>query len=160
MKEKDEIEVVEHCSDFGIKITANDKSIDFSPEMSQQICTAMVGLGAQLVAKTGAITVEYFKTQANMYQAELDTYFKNQTLNSDERKMILKQLNETTEEYSKYLKETDDPKKREALKENYLLFYNTSSEMYLKMFDRHSEERMPGRIDLLHGLRKLLKRNK
>lgn len=136
------------------------KNIDFSSEISQQICTAMVGLGAQLVAKTGAITVEYFRTQANMYQAELDTYLKNQTLNWDELKMILKQIDETKEEYGKYLKETDDPKRREVLKEIYMLFCTISFGMSLKMLDRHSVEQVPKRVDLLHGLRKLLKRNK
>ena len=54
-----------------------------------------------------------------MYYGELNTYIKNQTLKSDERKIILGQFEKLSNDYSELIKQTDDKEKKEELFDMY-----------------------------------------
>lgn len=60
-----------------------------------------------MISGIGHVTVEYFKTQAAMYYAELNAYIENQTLKSEERKSILKHIEKLTDEYKGLICQTD-----------------------------------------------------
>lgn len=69
MGKDNEIQVIDNYN-RGMSVSKGDRIIEFSPELSQQICTEMISLGTQLISETGRVTIEYFNTQANMYYAE------------------------------------------------------------------------------------------
>ena len=42
----------------GMRLTKGGRTVEFSSELSQQICTEMISLGTQLMCETGRVTVE------------------------------------------------------------------------------------------------------
>ena len=124
-----------------------------------QICTQMTTLGTQLISEIGGITVGYFKTQAAMYYGELNTYIQNQTLKSDERKIILGQFEKLSNDYSELIKQTDDKEKKEELFDMYKRLSDIQSTLYLEALKSDNEGNVrPGRPDLLSGLKNLFSR--
>ena len=129
MSGNNEIEVIDKKS-AAMTVRKGDKSIEFSPELSQQICTEMISLGTQLISETGRVTVEYFKTQANMYYGQLNAYIENQTLKSNERMEMLRMIERLTDKYSSLINETDDVAKQEQLKSTYNFFVDKQTKLY------------------------------
>ena len=141
-------------------IRRGDKSIELSPEITQQICTEMVTLGTQLVSETGKITIEYFKVQADMYYAQLNTYIKNEVVKSDERKMILLKIEDLIDDYINLINSTDDVDKREVLKETYQNAMNMQANLYIQALKVDSETGMPNRPNLLSIIIRKFSRSK
>lgn len=154
MSTKNEVEVVE-CSESAMTVSKGTDSITFSPDIVLKICEGMIGLGVQLVAETGKVTVEYFQTQANMYYQELDTYIKEQTLYSDERKKVLDVMEKLTDKYSSLISETEDEKKRAQLIEAYDHLYDRQAKLYIEALDKVEKKTIPYKPDLLGGIKKL-----
>ena len=154
MRKMNEVDVIEPQK-AAMTIRKGDKTIEFSPEVSQQICAGMISLGTQLISDTGKTAVEYFKTQANMYYA----YISNQTLKSNERKEILKLIEKLTEKYSSLINETSDADKQEQLKEAYNFFIEKHTKLYTEALTIDTETTIPKRPDLLSGIRRLFSKN-
>lgn len=161
MKRENEIEVIERGSRTGhdMKVTKGDKTVEFSPELSQQLCNELISLGEQFIMTTGKVTVEYFNTQANMYYAKLNAFISNQTLKSDERRMIFQHIEKLTDKYVEWMKETDDPKKIELLKSQYTHVIDKHSEIYMNALDRDIGTKIPSKPDLFKGLKKIFQKN-
>lgn len=158
MRKMNEVDVIEPQK-AAMTIRKGDKTIEFSPEVSQQICAGMISLGTQLISDTGKTAVEYFKTQANMYYGELNAYISNQTLKSNERKEILKLIEKLTEKYSSLINETSDADKQEQLKEAYNFFIEKHTKLYTEALTIDTETTIPKRPDLLSGIRRLFSKN-
>lgn len=143
-----------------LRVSKGDRTVEFSPELSQQICTEMISLGTQLISETGRVTVEYFKTQASMYYAELNAYIGNQTLKSEERKSILKSIEKLTDIYVDLINETEDFEKREQLKSAYEFFADKQSKLYMGALVTDASTHIPKKTNLLSGLKGLFVRDK
>lgn len=157
MSKNNEIQVID--KNRGLRITKGDKTVEFTPELTQMICTEMISLGTQLISETGRVTVGYFKTQATMYYAELNTYIENQTLKSGERKIILQSIEKLTDKYVDLINETDDLEKREQLKSAYDFFADKQSKLYMDALATDALTKMPKKTNLLDGLKGLFFRN-
>lgn len=156
---KNKYEIVEEPNKNGMTISKFDKSIEMSPEVSMQICTQIADLGTQLISEAGGITVGYFETQAEMYYGQLNTYIKNQTLKSDERKILLAQFEKLSNDYSEKIMQTDDKEKKEELFNMYKRLSDVQSSLYLEALKTENEGKgIPGKPDLLSGLRNLFSR--
>ena len=153
MSKENEIQVLD--KNRGMKVTKGDRTVEFSPELSQQICTEMISLGTQLISETGRVTVEYFKTQATMYYAELNAYIGNQTLKSEERKSILKSIEKLTDKYVDLINETEDLEKREQLKSAYEFFADKQAKLYMGALVVDDSTKMPKKTNLVDGLKGL-----
>ena len=147
MSKDNEIQVLD--KNRGMRVTKGDRTVEFSPELSQQICTEMISLGTQLISETGCVTVEYFKTQATMYYAELNAYIGNQTLKSEERKSILKSIEKLTDKYAGLINETEDLEKREQLKSTYEFLVDKQSKLYMGALVTDASTKMPKKANLL-----------
>lgn len=158
MSNMNEIEVVDSKRN-AMTVRKGDKIIEFSPEISKQICTEMISLGMQLISETGRVTVEYFNTQANMYYAQLNAYISNQTLKSNERKDILKMIEKLTDEYSTLINATDDVEKQEQLKATYNFFVEKQTKLYTDALKTDVGTEMPHKPNLLSGIKRLFSRN-
>lgn len=158
MRKINECEVVE-SKKIGMTLRNGDKSIEFAPEISQQICTEMINLGRQFISEKGRITIEYFKVQANMYYEELNAYIKNQTLKSDERKEMLRMIEKITDQYSSLINETDNVEKQEQLKITYDFFVDKQMQMYMNSLKNDESKERPSKPDLLTGIKRLFSRN-
>lgn len=157
MSKDNEIQVIDN--NRGMRVTKGG-TVEFSPELSQQICAEMISLGTQLISETGRVTVEYFKTQATMYYLELNTYIENQTLKSEERKSILQSIEKLTDKYVDLINETEDFEKREQLKSAYEFFADKQSKLYMDALVTDASTRMPKKTSLLDGLKGLFSRDK
>ena len=157
---KNEYEVMETPKNHGMKITKGDRTVEMSPEMTREVCTQMAALGTQLISVVGGVTIEYFKTQADMYYGELKAFVQNQTLKSDERKQILSEFQQLTRDYSEMIKQTDDSEKRDILIDTYKKLSEVPANLYLGALERDggSIER-PRKPDLLAGIKRLFSRN-
>ena len=144
----------------GMRLTKGGRTVEFSPELSQQICTEMISLGTQLICETGRVTVEYFKTQSAMYYAELNAYFGNQKLKSEERKSILKAIEKLTDKYVDLINETEDLEKREQLKMAYEFFADKQSKLYMGALVTDASTQMPKKTNILDGLKGLFSRDR
>jgi len=158
MNKTNEIQEVD-SKKAGMTVRKGDKSIEFSPEVSQQICTEMINLGKQLISETGRVTIEYFRTQANMYYGQLNAYVSNQTLKSNERREILKSIEKLTDKYSSLINETDDIEKKEQLKDTYNFFFDKQAKLYTNALDLDARTEAPNKSDLLSGIKRLFLRN-
>lgn len=154
MNKDNEIQVIDNNQ--GMRVTKGNGSI----ELSQQICSDIVSLGTQLISGTGRITVEYFKTQAAMYCAELNAYIENQALKSEERKSILRQIEKLTDKYTDLINQTDDAEKREQLMSIYELLMNKHSKLYIGALSVDVSTQMPKKTNLLGGLKGLFSRDR
>lgn len=154
MEKDNKIQVIDKSS-HGMRVSKGDRTVEFSPELSQQICTGMISLGTQLISETGRVTVEYFKTQASMYYAELNAYIYNQTVKSEERKSILQSIEKLTDTYVDLINETEDLEKREQLKSAYEFFADKQSKLYMGALVTDASTQMPKKTNLLSGLRGL-----
>lgn len=159
MRGTNKYEIIDAPKKNGMKVSRGDRSIEMSPEVSMQICKQMTDLGTKLISEVGGITVGYFKTQADMYYGELNTYIKNQTIKSDERKIILAQFEKLANEYSDLIKQTENKEKREELFDVYKRLSDTQSEFYLNALrnDNGGNER-PEKPNLLKGIKSLFSR--
>lgn len=153
MSKENEIQVLD--KNRGMRVTKGDRTVEFSPELSQQICTEMISLGTQLISETGRVTVEYFKTQATMYYAELNAYIGNQTLKSEERKSILKSIEKLTDKYVDLINETEDLEKKEQLKSTYEFFVDKQAKLYMGALVVDDSTKMPKKTNLIDGLKGL-----
>ena len=130
--------------------------MSLSPETSQQICSEMIALGAQLISETGRITVAYFRAQTEMYYGELKAYIENQTLKSNERMIILSAFERTPDEYSKLIAAAADKEKREELINAYKAISEIQSKFYQAALTADSEGMgRPERPNLIRGIKKL-----
>ncbi len=159
MGKDNEIQVIDNYN-RGIRVSSGDRIVEFSTELSQQICTEMISLGTQLISEKGRVTVEYFKTQASMYYAELNAYIGNQTLKSEERKSILKYIEKLTDKYVDLINETEDLEKREQLKSAYEFFADKQSKLYMGSLVTDASTQIPKKTSLLSELKGLFVRNK
>ena len=157
MSENNEIEVIDKKS-VAMTVRKKDRSIEFSPELSQQVCTEMINLANQLISETGRVTVEYFKTQADMYYGQLNAYIGEQTLKSNERMEILREIEVLTDTYSSLINETDDVAKQEQLKSTYNFFVNTQTKLYTTALESGANSKVLEKPDLLSGIKKLFSR--
>lgn len=155
MRKNNEIQVIDRQSCGGIRVSKADRSIEFSPEISQQICSEIVSLGAQMISGTGKVTVEYFKTQADMYYAELNTYISNQGLKSEERKMILEDSKQATSGLLDLINKAKDSKEREELLVQYERLFNLHAKKYIAALHEDSSTTRPQKSDLMSGLLRL-----
>lgn len=157
---KNKYEVIETPKNHGMKITKGDRTIEMSPEMTKEACMQMANLGIGFISEVGGVTVEYFKTQADMYYGDLKAFVQNQTLKSEERKQILNQFQQLTSEYSELIKQTDDDDKRVILIDTYKKLSEVTANLYLGALERDggSIER-PRRPDLLAGIKRLFSKN-
>lgn len=140
----------------GMKVEKGTSSIEFSSESIEQICTGVIELGIQLVAEVGKVTVEYFRTQVDMYYAELNAYIDIEHLSSKERMEMLRQLEKVTDCYSKKITDAYEKEKNEQAKEltkTYMIFAGVYKELYEKNIGH--EEPRPTRPHLFQGLKKL-----
>lgn len=158
MRKMNEVDVIEPKK-TAMTIRKGDKTIEFSPEVSQQICAGMISLGTQLISDTGKTAVDYFKTQANMYYGELNAYVSNQTLKSNERKEILKLIEKVTETYISLINETSEVDKQEQLKEAYNFFIEKQTKLYTEALTVDARTITPQRPDLLSGIKRLFSKN-
>jgi hypothetical protein len=156
MGTENEVQVLDGKQDYSIRLQRGDNSIDFSPELSQQMCSEIINLGTQLISEAGRVTAEYFNSQVNMYYGQLSAYVEKQRLKSDERKIILSQLESITDKYLEVINETEDTDKREQYMSEYERMANVQSKIYLDALrvDSDSNE-VPKIPNLLGGLRKL-----
>jgi hypothetical protein len=154
MNKGNEIQVVDNSKN-GMKVSKGDRIVEFSPDLSQQICTDLISLGTQLIAETGRVTIEYFKTQANMYYAQLDAYISNQALKSEERKIILQSIGKLTDEYKELMNQTNDPEKLNQLKATYDFFTDKHSQLYQNALEIDAKTKIPKRPNLLRSLKDL-----
>lgn len=157
MRKNNEIEIVDE-KNTAMTLRKGDRSIEFSPEISQQICTEMISLGTQLISETGRVTVEYFKTQVNMYYGQLNAYINNQTLKSDERMKIIGIIEKLTDQYSSLINETEDVVKQEQLKNTYNLFVEKQTMLYTKALETGGNQKVPPKPNLLSGIKRLFSR--
>lgn len=157
---KKEYEVMETPKNHGMKITKGDRTVEMSPEMTREVCNQMAALGTQLISEVGGVTIEYFKTQADMYYGELKAFVQNQTLKSDERKQILSEFQQLTRDYSEKIKQTDDSEKRDILIDTYKKLSEVLANLYLGALERDGGiiER-PRKPDLLAGIKRFFSRN-
>ncbi len=159
MGKDNEVQVIDNYN-RGMSVSKGDRIIEFSPELSQQICTEMISLGTQLISETGRVTIEYFNTQANMYYAELNAYIGNQTLKSEERKSVLKYIEKLTDKYVDLINEAEDLEKREQLKSAYEFFADKQSKLYIDSLVSDASTQIPKKTSLLSELKGLFVRNK
>lgn len=157
MSKNNEIKVIDKKSS-AMTVKRGDKSIEFSPELSQQICKEMISLGNQLISETGRVTVEYFKTQANMYYGQLNAYIENQTLKSNERMRMLKMIENLTDKYSSLINETDDVEKQKQLKAAYSFLVDKQTSLYTSALKAGGNSKSPKKPDLLSGIKRLFSR--
>jgi hypothetical protein len=150
MNKGNAIQVVDNSKN-GMKVSKGDRIVEFSPDLSQQICTDLISLGTQLIAETGRVTIEYFKTQANMYYAQLQAYISNQTLKSEERKMILQLLEKMINKYLELMNQTNDSEKINQLNSTCKLF----TELYQNALEIDAKTKIPKRPNLLRSLKDL-----
>lgn len=149
-----EIEIID-SRESAVRFSKGDKVIELSPEVSQQICNEMINLGTQLIAETGKVTVEYFRTQADMYYSEINAYISDKTLKSNERKEFLKNIEYLTDKYVDLINQTDDSEKREQLKSAYEFFVDKQSKMYMEALAVDLNAKSPQKIDLIGGFKNL-----
>lgn len=159
MSKKREVQVIDNKQKNGMRVQKGDRIVEMSPEVSVQMVNDLITLGTQLVSETGRVTVEYFETQANMYYGKLNAFISNQTLKSEERRMILQQMEKLTDKYVELINTTDDIEKREQLKSTYEFFSDKQSKLYMEALITDSKTRIPKKPKLLSGLRNLFLRN-
>lgn len=133
----------------------NKGRLELSPQFAQQLSVGMIDLGTQLVAEVGHITVEYFKSQIDMYNGELNAYQHNQEIKSEERKILLHEIEKIIDSYSDLMSKTDDKEKIEQLKTASGFLVDKVSEIYMRALECDSKTKLPERIDILSGIKKL-----
>ena len=121
MNDKNEVEVIDK-KQYGMKVRKGDSEVEVSPEMAGEILDKVMNLGAAYIAGIENVTHQMFMKTSEMYYEQLDAYLKNQTIKSNERKMMLQKLNELTDKYSDLINETDDVEKKELLMKTYKFF--------------------------------------
>ena len=164
MSKKNEVEVIDN-KEWGIKAQKGDTSAEFSLETSQQICDGLLNLGTSFITEAGMMTVEYFRTQAEMYYRDLDRYIQRQQQLGDERVTILQQMNHVGDEWLKRVDKEDNSERRKALLDEYDRLMDKHTNIYMQLLDKHMEkEPLPqtpnllGGFGLFGGLKKLLPR--
>jgi hypothetical protein len=160
MKQENEIQVVGREHTKGMRIQRKDTSIEFSPEFSQHICSELINLGAKFISETGRVSVELFKTQADMYYGQLNAYISGQTLKSDERKIVLKQLEKLIDKYLDLMNKTDDLEKMKLIKSTYESVINAHSKLYLDALDKDASTQIPETPNLLKRFRNLFSKKR
>ena len=149
MSKKREVQVIDNKQKNGMRVQKGDRIVEMSPEVSVQMVNDLITLGTQLVSETGRVTVEYFETQANMYYGKLNAFISNQTLKSEERRMILQQMEKLTDKYVELINTTDDIEKREQLKSTYEFFSDKQSKLYMEALITDSKTRIPKKPKLV-----------
>jgi len=155
MDKKYEMQVMNSKAESGMRIKKGDKSLEFSPEISQQICGELTSLAVQLISGAERITVDYFKNQSNLYLSELSAYMSAQTYQSEERKKMLEDANQAVLSLTETIKETDDVDKIEAIKSVCEMILEKRNQAYLKALDKNITDSRPKRPNLLEGLSNL-----
>ena len=160
MKRKNEMVVAKPEKSYGMRVSRGDTSIEMSPEMTGQIYAEMINLGTELVKETGRVTVEYFKQQSEIYYGQLNAYVSTQSLRSEERRELLRQLDKLTDHYVDLISQEEDFVKKEELQKVYANMASVHSKLYIDALNADNQTQMPEKPNLLSGLRGLFARNK
>lgn len=155
MRKNNEIQVIDK-NNHGMRMRKGDKTV----EVSSEICQEMATLGTQLISGVGGITVEYFKVQAEIYYAELNTYITERRINSEERRILLQQIEKMLDKYSDLINETDDLEKIEQFKSTYKFFVDTHSKIYMNSLNADLIKTVPKRENPLSGLISMFRHDK
>ncbi|MFR6592095.1 hypothetical protein [Catenibacterium sp.] len=155
MNDKNEVEVIDK-KQYGMKVRKGDSEVEVSPEMAGEILDKVMNLGAAYIAGIENVTHQMFMKTSEMYYEQLDAYLKNQTIKSNERKMMLQKLNELTDKYSDLINETDDVEKKELLMKTYKFFAEEQEKLYITALDKDVTTSVPKPPKLFGGLKKLL----
>ena len=142
---------IEVLNKNGMRLSKGDSHIELSPELSAQVCTKMISLGEQLISETRRITVEYFRTQTEMYFGELKAYIETQQLYSSERREILSMLEDVTRDYSRLIAEAPDKRTRKELIKYYKILSKDKSKLYLEAL---KADKRPQRPSLFRGTKR------
>ena len=159
MGRDNEIEIVDR-NRGDISLIKGDRSIKVSNAMLQQIYTGMISLGIQFVSETGNVSVEYFKTQSDIYHGQLNAYIENQKIKSNERMDMLRVVEKLTEQYSLLINETDDVIRQEQLKNNYNFFVDKHIKLYTDTLSFGANQEVPKKPDLLSEIKSFFSRKK
>ena len=150
-KPNEEIEVIEPQK-VAMKVEKGDRTIEFSPELSQQMCIEIIDLGLQVISGAERVTVEYFKNQVDSYCKELDTYIKEKTIDSDERKQILKDIEKIIDRYIDEINQTSNFEKDKY-------FIDKLSNIYIENLRESKKTPMPKKTDWFAGVKNLFSRH-
>lgn len=154
--ENNEYDIIKGSEKSEISVFKGEGGIEMPQELSVQICTAMVSLGSQLISETGKITIEYFKTQAEMYYGQLNAIIKNQIIKSNERQKILLEFSKLTDRYIELIERTNKKEEREELKNTYKMFSEIQTKLYMDALKADSGgTEILNRPNLLAGLKKI-----
>lgn len=152
-----DVEVVDSVKS-GLTVRKGEKSIELTPEVAEQVCSRMLDLGTQLISGIGNVTIESFKTEADMYYNQLNTYIDKQTINSNERMKILDIIERKTDKFMELIAQTDDVEKIEGIKGAFYPILDKLTNQYSEALDKNYKDELPQRPNMLSGLKNFFPR--
>ena len=153
-KTNGEIEVIEPQR-TAMRIEKGDKIIEFSPELSQQICTEIIDLGSRLISGAERMTIEYFKSQVDSYSKQLDAYIESKKITSEERKGMLEKIEKAIDNYMCMINQVNNLENGKEYREVLELTIDTWSNLYIKALKVNAKEKMPEKTNWFVGLKNL-----
>ena len=115
-------------------------------------------LTKSLISGIGNVTIESFKTEADMYYNQLNTYIDKQTINSNERMKILDIIERKTDKFMELIAQTDDVEKIEGIKGAFYPILDKLTNQYSEALDKNYKDELPQRPNMLSGLKNFFSR--
>ena len=127
----------------GLSYSTGSRNIELSQEATARICGELVTLATSFIAETGKITVETFRTQANIYYAQLNAYVNNQTLKSEERQIILNKLDKITDKFMNLIEQANTKEEKKELMNVYKEISSVHTKLYTDALEIDSNSPIP-----------------
>lgn len=158
MSKNGEIEVITGTENK-MRISRGNTSIEGSSEAVEQVLVSILSTAKELISSSCSMSIEYFRSENELYSKQLSTYLSTKQTKSSERKEILKQFGDVIHTYMNLIQSEQDMEKKEALLKQYDHLFSLHSKYYLEVLGKDDDE-IPKRPHLLEGLINIFKRQR